>query len=192
MNVQDEPWDPTLWEEFCVSLGASSVDGLDLDQFIRFQAAMDSSTPQPAPQPTVEVQAEPEAELEKEPAEPEDEMEPAEAYAVWCASASGMFMSQEQIKNWALALTSSVPSAEEQWDDALWPKLCASYGASTQDGFTFEQFAALYTAHAEGEAARQRLDATKALAEAYKVGAVSKEQYEISIQRLREQCLAAK
>ena len=200
---QDEPWDTTLWEEFCVSLGASSEDGLGLDEFIRFQTAMDSPAPAPASQPSVHDQAESEAEealepqpqpqLQPEPEpEPEKEKEknePAEAYAVWYAFATGTFMPQEQVRSWALTLTSSV--AEGQWDDGLWPKLCASYGASPQDGFNFEQFAALHTAHAKREAARRRLQATKALTDAYKVGAISKEQLGLSIERMREEGLAS-
>ena len=94
-------------------------------------------------------------------------------------------MPQDQMKTWALMLAPKL-GGDQQWDDALWPQLCASYGASPSDGFTWEQFSTLYNAHAEAHAATTRLQGTKALAEAYKVGAISKEQFEVSIKRLRQ------
>ena len=189
---QDEPWDATLWEDFCESLGASSADGVNVDQFIRLQATMDSPAPEPCPETTVDVEPEVESETEAEP-EPEPEPEPAEAYVVWRAATGGpenIFMSQEQIKRWALALSPSLGGAEGGWDDALWPKLCASYGASPENGFNWDQFALLYTSKAKEEVARKRLNATKALADAYEVGAISREQFQVSIARLRERFAA--
>ena len=195
---QDEPWDAALWEDFCKGLGASSADGVNVDQFIRLQAIMDSPATEPCPETTVDGEPEDESETE-EPApapapelapEPEPEPEPAEAYVVWRAATGGpenSFMSQEQIKRWALA---SLGGAEGGWDDALWPKLCASYGASPENGFNWDQFALLYTSKAKEEAARKRLNATKALADAYEVGAISREQFQVSIARLRERFAA--
>eukprot|EP01043_Picozoa_sp_COSAG02_P044540 COSAG02_NODE_3988_length_5945_cov_2.580226_4_plen_49_part_01 len=45
-----------------MSLGASSDDGLGLDEFIRFQTAMENFAPEPAPQLSVDDKAEFEAE----------------------------------------------------------------------------------------------------------------------------------
>ena len=221
---QDEPWDPTLWEEFCASLGASSSDGLDFDQFVRFQAVMNQPVTephQPEQKPHAEAEidsenqgededqiaskleldvdseAEAEAELEVEleaDVDPEPELDDsmAEARVAWCTAtgspSAGGLMSQDQMKTWALILAPKL-GGNQQWDDALWPQLCASYGASPSDGFTWEQFSTLYNAHAEAHAATTRLRGTKALAEAYEVGAISKAQFEVCIKRLRQGAL---
>jgi hypothetical protein len=83
--------------------------------------------------------------------------------------------------------------AAAAWDDALWPQLCESYGADSARGFNWDQFLALFRAHQATVEAREHLTAvktnlkaTRALAEAYKVGAISRAQFDSSSRRLRE------
>ena len=83
--------------------------------------------------------------------------------------------------------------AAAAWDDALWPQLCESYGADSERGFNWDQLLALFRAHQATVEAREHLTAvktnlkaTRALAEAYKVGAISRAQFDSSSRRLRE------
>ena len=86
----------------------------------------------------------------------------AEAWTAAVGEEGAEHMSMEQLKEWATSGTGAEAAAEE-WDDALWPELCESYGADAADGLSCSAFTALFRAQrAATEAAAQLAEAQAA------------------------------
>eukprot|EP01045_Picozoa_sp_COSAG04_P005484 COSAG04_NODE_255_length_18797_cov_46.325968_10_plen_107_part_00 len=89
----------------------------------------------------------------------------------------------EQLKAW---VSGQDAAAAEEWDDALWPELCESYGADAADGLSWPAFVSLFCAQREAAVRARQVEAARALAEAQEVGAITVEERRRSSRRLRE------
>ncbi len=133
-----ETWDDNEWEVMCEHLGVSADIGLSFEAFLRFRLSV----------------IEAEAEQVWEDAAASTDTEPAE------------FMSAVQLRRWAegptgLANVSAANDDVARWDEALWPKLCESYGADPSRGFTWEQFLLLFRTRQALVEAQEQLRAAK-------------------------------
>lgn len=133
-----EVWDDDDWKPMCEHLGVAPDSGLSFEAFLRFRLSVVESEAQQAWENAVVTR-------DDSPME---------------------FMSEAQLKVWALGATSVAGQVAKnesalQWDEALWPQLCESYGADPSLGFSWEHFMQLFRTHQAVIEAQEQLDMAK-------------------------------
>eukprot|EP01048_Picozoa_sp_COSAG05_P009529 COSAG05_NODE_790_length_7320_cov_14.861654_4_plen_394_part_00 len=102
-----EEWDDGLWAPMCEDCGADPALGLNLQQFMGFDAAIREQIAERIAEETPRMIAE------------------------YDVDQDGC-LNLEEARNWSNGLT---VTKSDEWDDALWPTMCESYGVAPEAGF---------------------------------------------------------
>lgn len=142
--VPGEPWDGSLWDEFCIEFEADPTYGFDAAAFECFRVAMTGQHPSAAPS-AAELAALPKLDW------PDD----WPASEVRLATTAFMEYDADQDSHLSLAETRAFVEGEypaEEWDDDEWEPMCEHLGVDHNTGLSFEAFLRLRLSVVEAEA----------------------------------------